>query len=80
VREYMGRGIPFVLAAEDLAVDYNLGFYHKTTNNDDPVNINEIIKFARETEKDKAFPSKLREYALEHMTWDKQFEKVFKLF
>ncbi|MBN3554004.1 glycosyltransferase family 4 protein [Fictibacillus nanhaiensis] len=77
VREYMARGLPFVLSVNDQSIDEYLGFYLKIPNNDTPVDIELIIKFVFNIEKKYNLHRKMREFASEKMTWEKQFEKIF---
>ena len=71
-REYCARGLPFFYS--DIDVDFeDRDFILKVPANDEPVNIEAIVNFVRDNTFDAA---KIRNYALENLTWDKQFEKV----
>lgn len=76
VREYTARGLPFIYAAEDNAINTSLAFVLKVPNNDSPINMNSIIKFANETRARKDLVQEMRIYAQENMSWEKQFKKI----
>jgi len=71
-REYCARGIPFFYAETDEDFE-GKDFIYKVPPNDDPIDIEEIINFVEDNEFD---PIKIRRYAIENLTWDKQYEKV----
>ena len=71
-REYCARGIPFFYSAIDPDFE-GKDFIHKVPPNDHPIDIEEIINFVASN---KFEPIKIRKYAVENLTWDKQFEKV----
>lgn len=73
-REYCARGIPFFYSETDEDFE-GKDFIFKVTPNDDPIDINTIIKFV---ENNKFDASKIRHYAIENLTWDLQFEKIVK--
>jgi glycosyltransferase involved in cell wall biosynthesis len=71
-REYSARGLPFFYS--DMDEDFeDVDFVLKVPANDDPINIEAIINFVNNNTFDAA---KIRNYALENLTWKKQFEKV----
>lgn len=71
-REYCARGLPFFYSETD--VDFEgKSFILKVPGDDTPIKIDEIVKFL---EKHKFDPMAIRKYAIENLTWDKQFEKV----
>jgi hypothetical protein len=72
-REYCARGIPFFYSERDIDFE-NIDFVLKVPGNDNPINIEEISEFVMNH---KFEPLKIREYARKHLTWDKQFKKVF---
>ncbi len=71
-REYCARGIPFFYSQTDPIFE-DVDFIYKVPSNDDPIDIQEIIKFIVNNKFD---PVKIRSYAFENLTWDKQFEKI----
>lgn len=71
-REYCARGIPFFYSETDEDFE-NLDFTFKVSSGDSPIRIEEIIDFV---ESGKFDAVKIRNYAIENLTWDKQFEKI----
>jgi len=77
VREYMVRGLPFIYACEDNAIDVSSKYVLKVPNNDSYIDINSIVKFANSLREYSKLPEEMRSYAENNMTWEKQFEKIF---
>lgn len=71
-REYSAKGLPFILAEEDLGFK-NCPFLFKVSNDNSLININEIIKKYKNL---KMTPEEIRKYAEENLTWDKQMKKI----
>ena len=71
-REYCARGIPFFYAEIDEDFE-GKDFIYKVPADDDPIDIEEIINFVVNNKFDAA---KIRSYAFENLTWERQFEKV----
>lgn len=80
IREYMSRGIPFIYSLDDNSIKNDLNYCLKVTNDSTAVDIEQIIKFARNTGKNKDVSLEMRAYANEHMSWDTQFNKIFDWF
>ncbi len=76
VREYCARGIPFISTSRDNAIGEELGFYKLFPANDDPIDINEVVKFAEYIDVHPEIHKQMREYAEENLTWEKQLSKV----
>ena len=75
-REYTARGIPFVLAYDDVdlgEVDEDKKFFLKLPNRDEGIQVQDIIGFLEGINKKFAKPSELseymRQYAFENMDW-----------
>lgn len=71
-REYCARGLPFFYSEMDVSFEKK-DFIFKVPGNDAPIDIGEIINFVI---KNKFDSDAIRKYAIENLTWDKQFEKV----
>lgn len=71
-REYCARGIPFFYSETDMDFE-NKDFVFKVPGNDNPIKIEEIVKFVTNNKFER---KKIRQYALANLSWDKQFEKV----
>lgn len=71
-REYCARGIPFFYSETDEDFE-NQDFTFKVPPDDSPVRIEKIVDFVNSTKFD---PVEIRNYAIENLTWDRQFEKI----
>ena len=76
-REYMARGIPFVMTdTESMEKDSTITSYiHEVQGNDTPVNIDEIVKWVDKMDMQQA-SEELRKYAVQHCSWNSQMLKV----
>ncbi len=72
-REYCARGIPFFYSETDKDFE-GKDFILKAVADDSPINIQEIINFLLDNKFD---PFKIRNYAMENLTWEQQFGKIF---
>ncbi|MBK5253014.1 MAG: glycosyltransferase [Peptostreptococcaceae bacterium] len=80
IREYMVRGIPFIYAGNDFALNENNNFHIKVPNDDSTIDIQRIVEFALMIRKNTQVSIQMRKYAKENMTWEKQFVKIFNEF
>jgi glycosyltransferase involved in cell wall biosynthesis len=78
VKEYCARGIPFVYASNERAINKNDNFALKIESSEAPVDINEILDFKRELETEKDLKLRMREFAMSNYDWSVQMEKIFK--
>lgn len=74
VREYFARGIPFVIAYDDIAIRELEKYYLKVENNDDPIDIVAIIKWYESLNFN---PIEMRDIAENIFSWEKQFSIMF---
>lgn len=73
LREYCARGLPFVYAGSDPALQGDLPFCMQIPNDDSVVNVTALLDFARRDHD----PKLIRDHAREYMSWEVQFKKVF---
>lgn len=73
-REYCARGIPFFYSGTDPDFE-GKDFIYKVPSSEDPINIAEIVNFIEQRKFD---PRAIREFALNNLTWESQFAKVFR--
>lgn len=78
LREYTSRGLPFVYAAEDPAIDTPQPFCMKVPNDESEIDVPAVLEFAKKMRKEQNIREIMRDYAREKMSWKSQFEKVFK--
>ena len=69
LREYMARGLPFLYAVEDPSVPREPRFCLQLPNDDSPIDMTEIVRFALRTRLDDEAPRLMRKHAREHMSW-----------
>ncbi|QMT16759.1 glycosyltransferase [Planococcus maritimus] len=77
-KEYCARGVPFIYGYNEKNISSEFKYALKVSAEDTALNINEIISFQKNVARDSCFSTKMREFALENFTWDKQMEKVKK--
>ena len=78
VREYMARGIPFVISYVDEDIENNFPLFLKVTSNDSPVNMDKVIEFAKTVyeKHGTTIPSVMRDYALEKMDYKVKVDRL----
>ena len=75
-REYMARGLPFVYAGEDPTIEKGHPHAMQVPNDDTPIDMNEVVAFAKRMRADKDAAQSMREYARKHMSWEMEFERI----
>lgn len=75
-REYMARGLPFVYAGEDPTIEKGHPYAMQVSNDDAPIDMEEIIAFAKRVRTEKNAAESMREYARKHMSWEMEFERI----
>lgn len=76
VREYCARGIPWIIACKDPDFPDDFPYIHRIPADESPVNIEEVIEFAKKVYADPDHPQKMREYAFEHLDWSVKMKKL----
>lgn len=74
-REYCARGISFINACKDLVFESVEDCIFHVTNNDAPININEVVRFYYELDHD-LVSRRLRKLAEEKLDWSAIFETI----
>lgn len=80
VREYMARGVPFILSATDQSINKDDIFYLEVPEDDTPINIEVLISEILAIKDWNQISNKMRDYVAENMTWNRQFLKIFSYF
>ena len=77
-REYMARGIPFVISHIDEDIDNNFPFVLKLSSDDNPVDIEELLYFTKYIYKKygKEISVKMRNYAVRKMAYNSKIKKL----
>lgn len=78
-REYIARGLPFVSSVYDVILDgLDKDLYMQITNDETIPSMEEIVSFALSVKKDSSAKERLRNCALETMSWTVIYKNVFK--
>jgi len=77
-REYCARGIPFITANDDKAIPKDSPFMKLVPMNDDPLDIEEMIRYFEDVKGQKDIHRICREYAECHFCWEYQLERVIR--
>jgi len=77
-REYMARGIPFVYSTQDKVLDNAEKFCYKVENCESNIDIDNIITFVHNVQKDNDIINDMRKYAEDNMSWKNQFIKIIR--
>lgn len=75
-REYMARGLPFIFSTNDEILENAKGYCFKVSNDDSNIDFNILIDFVDTTRHDPELPGKMRMYALNNMSWGKEFSVI----
>lgn len=76
VREYMGRGLPFVYSGEDDMLKTPADFMRRVSNDDAPVPAAALTELALSLKGQADVPGRMRAYAKEHMSWQAVWKTV----
>lgn len=76
-KEYCARGIPFIIAYNDLSF-VNAKYILRIQNNSKPLNMLRVIKFYETLQGYPNLSCEMRKYAEDNLTWSKCLENVFK--
>ncbi len=75
-REYCARGIPYIIACSDPDFPPDFPYILHLPADESPINIEQILAFAREVYTDPDHPAKMRRYAEEHLDWSVKMKKL----
>ncbi|MBG0775029.1 MAG: glycosyltransferase [Desulfovibrionaceae bacterium] len=71
-REYCLRGMPFVFACKDPDFPPDLDFVVNVPGDESPVDVGPVVALAERNEADPAFSARIRQYAVDHLSWEKK--------
>lgn len=77
-REYMARGLPFVYAGDDPTIIRDHPHAMQVPNSDALIDMESVIAFAKRMREQNDAASSMREYARANMSWEMEFERIFK--
>jgi len=76
-REYIARGIPFVYGYDDTDLTGKEPFALKVPANDEPLDIEEIIRFSQEVSEIKDISQTMRDFALKKLDWKIKIQQMY---
>lgn len=77
-KEYVARGLPFIKGDIDKSFDnYNFPYVFNVSDNEDEINLEEIIEWYKKITDDLNLKQKIRKFAYDNLTWEKQLHPVF---
>ena len=76
LREFMARGLPFLSAVDDPTLPDNPEWMLRASNDDTPIDMAQIVAFARRAKASPELPARMRAYALAHMSWEGTLRRV----
>ena len=74
--EYCVRGLPFICGYRDLRFPPDWKFMLNVPNNASPIDMNCVIDFYEKVTLESNYKELMRNYAKEHLSWDKIMEPV----
>lgn len=78
IREYMARGLPFIYATNDRAINEGKKYCMKVNDDNSMISFDCVLRFALNCKKNAIqYTRQMREEAENNMLWEAQFEKVF---
>ena len=69
--EYCARGIPMVIGYDDFRFPLNAEYVMQVSNSSEPLNMQSVIDFYNQTASQEDLGLKMRQFATEHLTWDR---------
>ena len=75
-REYCARGIPYIVACADPDFPPDFPYILRLPADENPIDVERILTFAKEICADPDHPQKMRRYAEEHLDWSVKMKKL----
>ena len=79
-REYCARGIPFILSAPDYSFPSSLQFVKYEPPTDEPIDIKNLLHHFDSIQEEINTPEEIRHYAVNHLNWEDQIQKLLNSF
>ncbi len=76
VREYTARGLPFVIGYDDPDLPDHLPWVYRVPPNESPIEIDQLISFAKSTTEFPFLAKKMRTYAEKKLSWDVKMRQL----
>ncbi|WP_066164456.1 glycosyltransferase family protein [Aliarcobacter cryaerophilus] len=78
VREYIASGIPFIYAYNDSDLNGSEYFTLKLESNDNPIDFEKVIEFAKKIDLEENLQEDMRKFALEKLDWKVKISSLYK--
>lgn len=75
-REYCARGIPFIIACADPDFPPDFPYILRLPADESPIEIEDVLAFAKDVCADPDHPEKMRLYVEEHLDWSVKMKKL----
>ena len=75
-REYCARGIPFIIACADPDFPPDFPYILRLPADESPIEIEDVLAFAKDVCADPDHPQKMRRYAEEHLDWSVKMRRL----
>lgn len=75
-REYCARGIPSIIACADPDFPPDFPYILHLPADESPIDVEQVLAFAKEVYADPDHPQKMRRYAEEHLDWSVKMKKL----
>jgi hypothetical protein len=75
-REYCARGTPFIYGIADPDFPPDFPYILHVPADESPIDIEQVLAFAKEVCADPDHPQKMRRYAEEHLDWSVKMKKL----
>ncbi|MEG0742897.1 MAG: glycosyltransferase [Clostridia bacterium] len=76
LREFMARGLPFISAVDDPTLPDAPDWILRVPNDDTPIDMAQVVAFARRAKALPELPQRMRAYAQAHMSWEGTLHRV----
>lgn len=77
IREYMARGLPFISASLDTAIEPEGRYALMVPDDESALDMERVVAFAKRAKQDTEIPLMMRAYAREHLSWESVLDAVF---
>lgn len=76
-KEYFAKGLPFIYGWKEPAFDETYPYALRVKLCEEPIDIDEVLSFYDSIKDDPNMLSKMRQFAADHYSWEKEISKVF---
>lgn len=77
-REYLAHGIPYITSGIDPVIPQDRGWNMTFAQDDSPIDMKKVLTFVESVRSRTDLGKEMRSFVQEHLTWERQFEYLFK--